>query len=155
MKKIIFKAFVLFLLFGAVALLTSCNDEKSTLSLVRDTAEHFPFRYGTIYSDEFAKDDAFYLSSEMKKKILGDNAEKYTYIVSVSVYLARDMVSGSEVIAIKLDDRSHRAEITSLLYRRAEMKLDTVSRVFCEGDCVFFVCDIRANEIIQYIKSKI
>ncbi len=155
MRKIILKTFVLFLLLGATAFLPSCNEEKSTLSLVRDVSEHFPFKYGTIYSDEFAKDDAFYLSPERKKKILGDNAEKYTYIVSVSIYLARDMVSGSEVIAIKLDDRSHRAEITSLLYRRAAIKLDTVSRVFCEGDCVFFVCDIRANEIIQYIKSKI
>lgn len=155
MKKTILKMFILCLLFCAVALLPSCGEEKSTLSIIDDASKNFPFKYGAIYSDELSEKDSFYLTTDMKKKIFGDNAEKYTYIVSVSVYLARDMVSGSEVIAIRLDDRSHRAEITSLLYRRASMKLDTISRVFCDGDYVFFVCDNRANEIIQYIKSKI
>lgn len=155
MKKTFFKTIILFLACSFFSLLSSCGGiDKSTLFVAQEIAGEFPFKYGTVYSDEFSEKDDYYFSAEMKKKIFGENAEKYIYITSVSGYFSRDMVSGSEVIVVRIDDRSHRAELTSLFYRRAAMKLDMTTRVLCEGDYVFFVCDSRADEIIEYIKSK-
>lgn len=155
MKKTLFKTVILILACSFLPLLSSCGSgEKSTLFLAQDIAEQFPFKYGAIYSDGFSEKDVYFFSSEMKKKVFGENSEKYTYIISVSGYFSRDMISGSEVIVVHIDDRSHRAEITSVLYRRAAMNLDVTSRVWCEGDYVFLICDSRADEIIEYIKSK-
>ena len=155
MKKILLKTVMLLLACSFFVLLSSCGSgEKGTLFWAQDIAEQFPFKYCTIYSDEFSESDDYFFSTEMKKKIFGENAGKYTYIISVSGHFSRDMVSGSEVIVVHIEDRSHRAEITSVLYRRAAMNLDVTSRVWCEGDYVFLICDSRADEIIEYIKSK-
>ena len=151
MKKVILTfSSLIFLLFT----LCSCGVEQSSLSAVHDISSAFSFKYGMVYSDEFGADDEKYFSDEMKLLILGANAEKYDYIVSVSGYFSRDRASGEEVIAVLLDDRSHREEITSVLYRRAAKKQDVPTRVFCVGDIVYFVAASNAKEIMEYIKTK-
>lgn len=90
----------------------------------------------------------------MKTMIFGANAEKYTYIKAVSGYFSRDMVSGSEFIAAELSDRSRRDEVVAIFYRRAAKKLDADARVWCEGKFVFFICDARAEEIIEFLKRE-
>lgn len=136
-------------------LLASCSSGLGTLAIAEDVSEHFSFRYGAVYSDEYGQWNEFCFSQELKEKVFGANAPKYTYIRSVSGYFSRDMVSGSELLVLELSDRSHRAEITAVLYRRAAMKGDTNVRIFCEGNYVFFVCDMKAEEIMKYIKEKI
>ncbi len=147
------KAFILLIL--CVLLLTSCGSGESALDIVEDVREKFAFKYGAVYSDEYGEWDAYCFTAEMKKTVLGKNAEKYTYIKAISGYFARDMVSGAEFIAVELSDRSHRAEIMAVLYRRAALKLDCETRVFCEGNFVFLVCDSRAEEIVEYVRSKV
>ncbi|MBO5006738.1 MAG: hypothetical protein J6C89_04760 [Clostridia bacterium] len=155
MKKIFLKKCTCFLLTAFFLLLPSCGREQSSLSDVRELAAVFPFKYGAIYSDEFEEEEEKYFSDEMKLLIFGANAEKYDYIVSVSGYFSRDRVSGEEVLVILLDDRSHRGEITSVLYRRAAKKQDIPTRVLCKGDAVYFICADNAAEIEEYIKTKI
>ncbi len=147
------KAFVL--LIFCVLILASCGGEGSALGVVEDVREKFAFKYGAVYSDEYGEWDVYYFTPELKKTVLGQNAEKYTYIKSVSGYFARDMVSGAEFISVELADRSHRAEVMAALYRRAALKLDSDARVFCEGNFVFLVCDSRAEEIVEYVRGKI
>lgn len=151
MKKVIFNfSSLIFLLF----MLCSCGEEQSSLADVRELAAVFPFKYGAIYSDEFEEEDEKYFSDEMKLLILGANAEKYDYIVSVSGYFSRDGVSGEEVIVVLLDDRSHSEEITYVLYRRAAKKQDVPTSVFCIGDFVYFISASNAEQIMEYIKTK-
>lgn len=152
MKKRIFALFC-----AAVFLLSlaSCARGESALGIVQKVSESFNFKYGAIYSDEYGEWNEFCFSSEMKEKIFGVNAPKYTYIKAVSGYFSRDMVSGAEFIAAELSDRSKRAELTAVFYRRAAKKLDTDARVWCEGNFVFFICDARAGEIIEFLKKEI
>ncbi len=142
------------LLIFCVLILVSCGGGRSALGVVEDVREKFAFKYGAVYSDEYGEWDVYCFTPELKKTVLGKNAEKYTYIRSISGYFARDMVSGAEFIAVELADRSHRAEIMAVLYRRAALKLDSDTRVFCEGNFVFLVCDSRAEEIIEYVREK-
>jgi hypothetical protein len=142
-------------LFAVCLTLFSCGKNISTLELATDVSRHFDFKYGAVYSDEYGEWHEFCFSNEIYIKVFGENAGKYTYIKSVSGYFSRDMISGSEFVAVELNDRSHRAEIMALLYRRASMRSDTDARVFCEGNFVFLVCDANAEEISRYIKSKI
>ncbi|MBQ8403407.1 MAG: hypothetical protein IJX55_03150 [Clostridia bacterium] len=137
-----------------IFVLASCGAEKSALGIVEDVRERFAFKYGAVYSDEYGEWDAYCFTTELKKTVLGKNAEKYSYVKAISGYFARDMVSGSEFIAVELSDRSHRAEVMSMLYRRAALKLDSDARVFCEGNFVFLVCDSAAEEIIEYVRDK-
>ncbi len=156
MKKTVLKTLTFLMVCAFTLFLSSCGGEgKSTLFFANDIAAVFPMKYGTVYSDEFSIQDEYYFSAAMKERIFGKNAGKYTYIISVSGYFSRDMVSGSEFIAVIIDDRSHRAELASVFYRRAAMKTDMTTRVFCDDNYVFFICDERANEIIEYIKTKI
>ncbi|MBO5022688.1 MAG: hypothetical protein J6D11_00005 [Clostridia bacterium] len=154
MKKIFLKRCACFLLLAFFLFLPSCEQEQSSLAAVRDLSLNFPLKYGVIYSDEFEEEDEKYFSDEMKLLILGANAVKYDYIVSVSGYFSRDRVSGEEIIVILLDDRSHRAEISYALYRRAAKKQDIPTRVFCNDDLVFFICSGNAEQIEEYIKTK-
>ncbi|MGN1095938.1 MAG: hypothetical protein ACI4QR_06075 [Eubacteriales bacterium] len=155
MKERCLKSF-LFIVILSVCVFIACGDVRdSTKDKAKEIAGEFPLKYGVIYSDELSKDDEYYFTPEMKSLILGASAEKYTYIESASGYFSRDMISGSEVLIFRLTDRSHRAEIIAALYRRASYKTDMDARVFCKGDLVFFICDPRAEEIINFIKSKI
>ena len=142
------------LLILCVFVLVSCSGEKNALGIVEDVKERFAFKYGAVYSDEYGEWDAYCFTAELKTAVLGENAQKYTYIKAVSGYFSRDMASGSEFIAIELSDRSHRAEAMAALYRRAAKKLDSDARVFCEGKFVFLVCDGKAEEIIEYVRGK-
>ena len=135
--------------------LSSCSGGKSALEITKAVSENFSFRYGAVYSDEYGEWNEFCFSPEMKKKVLGENAPKYTYIKAISGYFSRDMVSGSEFIAAELYDRSAREELMAVFYRRAAMKLDAGALVWCEGNFVFFVCDVRAEEIIEFLKREI
>ncbi|MBQ9745274.1 MAG: hypothetical protein IJW21_00430 [Clostridia bacterium] len=144
-----------FLCAALLLLLASCAGGGSALEITKDVSEHFAFRYGAVYSDEYGQWSEFCFSPELKTKIFGENAPKYTYIKAVSGYFSRDMVSGSELLVLELSDRSHRAEVMAVLYRRAALKQDACVRIFCEGNYVFFVCDSAAEEIIEYIKEKI
>ena len=151
MKKVILTfSSLIFLLFT----LCSCGVEQSSLSVVNNISSAFTFKYGAVYSDEFEQNNEKYFSDEMKLIVFGENAGKFDYIVSVSGYFSRDRASGEEVIAVLLDDRSHREEITSVLYRRAAKKQDIPTRVFCVGDIVYFVAASNAKEIMEYIKTK-
>ena len=151
MKKVIFNfSSLIFLLF----MLCSCGEEQSSLSAVRDISSAFSFKYGMVYSDEFGVDDEKYFSDEMKLIVFGENAGKFDYIVSVSGYFSRDGVSGEEVIVVLLDDRSHSEEITYVLYRRAAKKQDVPTSIFCLGDFVYFVSASNAEQIMEYIKTK-
>lgn len=135
--------------------LTSCESGISALEIAKGVSDHFNFKYGAIYSDEYDKLNEFCFSQEMKRYILGENAEKYTYIKSISGYFSRDMVSGDEFVIIEICDRSYRAEIMAVLYRRAAIKLDTDTRVGCQGNFVFFVCGNEAERISEYLKELI
>ena len=137
-----------------IFVLASCGAEKSALGIVEDVRERFAFKYGAVYSDEYGEWDAYCFTTELKKTVLGKNAEKYSYVKAISGYFARDMVSGSEFIAAELSDRSKRAELTAVFYRRASKKLDADARVWCEGNFVFFICDARAEEIIEFLKRE-
>ena len=134
-------------------IMCSCVKEKSALGIVEEVYTRFSFKYGAVYSDEYGKWDAYCFTEDMKKAVFGENAEKYTYIKGVSGYFSRDMVSGAEFIAVELCDRSHRAEVMALLYRRAAKKLDNDARVFCEGNFVFLVCGSKTEEIISYVRG--
>lgn len=131
--------------------LSSCGSGTDALGIVKDVSVNFDFKYGAVYSDEYDVWNEHCFSPDMRKVIFGENAEKYTYIKSVSGYFSRDMVSGEEFIAIEISDRSHRTEISAALYRRAAMKLDTETRVLCRGNFVFFICGEKADEIGEYI----
>ena len=146
------KTVILLLLCSVI--ICSCSAEKSALDIVEDVRLRFSFKYGAVYSDEYGKWDAYCFTDDMKKAVLGENSGKFTYIRSVSGYFSRDMVSGAEFVAIELCDRSHRAEVMALLYRRAAKKLDSDARVFCEGKFVFLVCDSKSEEIIEYVREK-
>ena len=135
--------------------LTACSRGAGALDITEKVRENFGFKYGAVYSDAYGEWSEFYLSSEMKTKIFGANAEKYTYIKAVSGYFSRDMVSGSEFIAAELYDRSAREELTAVFYRRAAKKQDAEVRVWCEGKFVFFICDGRAEEIVEFLKREI
>lgn len=151
MRKRVYSFLFLFLILFSLA---SCDgNNKSTFDISSSVSEKFPFKYGKVYSDEFEKDDEFYFGDDLKKIIFGDNFDKFTYIESVSGYFSRDMVSGSEFIAVRLTDRSHRAEITACFYRRAALKTDMETRVICEGNFVFFICDRYAENISKYAVS--
>ena len=154
MKRFVFDFFALIMLVLLLFMLCSCGTEQSSLSVVNDISSAFPFKYGAIYSDEFEEGNEKYFSDEMKLLVFGENAGKFDYIVSVSGYFSRDRVSGEEVIAVLLDDRSHREEITSVFYRRAAKKQDVPTSVFCVGDIVYFVAAPNAKEIMEYIKTK-
>ncbi len=154
MKKIFLKIGFLLLLCAFLPFVPSCGQERGALLTVQEIAVVFPLKYGVVYSDEFDEDDDYFFSEEMKRIILGENAGKYDYIVSVSGYFSRDRVSGEEIIVILLDDRSHRSEVASVLYRRAAKKQDIPTRVFCNGDFVYFICTDEPDEIVQYIKTK-
>lgn len=134
--------------------LASCARGESALGVVEKVSESFAFKYGAVYSDEYGEWNEFCFSPEMKALVFGANAPKYTYIKAVSGYFSRDMVSGSEFIAAELSDRSKRAELTAVFYRRAAKKLDADARVWCEGNFVFFICDARAEEIIEFLKRE-
>jgi len=151
MKKFISLLLCAVLLFS----LAACAHGAGALDITEKVKENFAFKYGEIYSDAYGEWNEFYLSPEMKTKIFGANAEKYTYIKAVSGYFSRDMVSGSEFIAVELYDRSGREEIMAVLYRRAAKKLDTDARVWCEGNFVFFICDESAEEIIEFLKREV
>ena len=132
MRKRVYSFLFLFLILFSLA---SCDgNNKSTFDISNSVSEKFPFKYG-------------------KNIIFGDNFDKFTYIESVSGYFSRDMVSGSEFIAVRLTDRSHRAEITACFYRRASLKTDMETRVMCEGNFVFFICDRYAESISKYAVS--
>ncbi len=154
MKKVVVKVCAFLLLVAFSLCLFSCSREQSSLSAVNGIASYFPLKYGEIYSDEFSEDDGRYFTDEMKVLVIGENAGRYDFIVSVSGYFSRDRVSGEEIIAILLDDRSHRAQITSALYRRAAKKQDVPTSVFCHGDFVYFICASEPDKIIEYIKTK-
>lgn len=154
MRKCI-KVFWCVTVFVLIIGLVSCESGKSALQIAENVSENFGFKYGAVYSDEYDIISEFCLSSEMKKYILGENAEKYTYIKSISGYFSRDMVSGDEFVIIEIYDRSYRAEIMAVLYRRAAMKLDTDTRVGCRGKFVFFVCGREARLISEYVKELI
>lgn len=136
-----------------IVFLYSCESGKKmdTEKIACLVSEKFPFKYGVVYSDEYENNSEYYFGTELKKAVFGENADKLTYIESVSGYFSRDMVSGSEFIAVRLSDRSHRAEIMSTFYRRAALKTDMDARVFCEGCYVFFVCDMSAEKIISFV----
>ena len=150
MKKLI----ALFLCAVFALSFAACARGASALDITEMVSAGFAFKYGAVYSDAYGEWNEFYFSPEMKTMIFGANAEKYTYIKAVSGYFSRDMVSGSEFIAAELCDRSRRDELVAIFYRRAAKKLDADARVWCEGNFVFFVCDARAEEIIEFLKSK-
>ena len=135
-------------------LLTACARGESALGIVQKVSEGFAFRYGAVYSDEYGEWNEFCFSPEMKELVFGANAPKYTYIKAVSGYFSRDMVSGAEFIAAELSDRSKRAEIMAVFYRRAAKKLDADARIWCEGNFVFFICHENAREIVEYLKRE-
>jgi hypothetical protein len=151
MKKFISLLLCAILLF----LLSACADGASALDITVKVSEKFTFKYGAVYSDAYGEWNEFYLSPEMKTKIFGAGAEKYTYIKSVSGYFSRDMVSGSEFIAAELYDRSGREELMAVFYRRAAKMQEADARVWCEGNFVFFICDARAGDIIEFLKREI
>lgn len=151
MKRFISLVLCAVLLFS----LTACAGDAGALDITEKVSENFAFKYGAVYSDAYGEWSEFYLSPEMKAKIFGANAEKYTYIKSVSGYFSRDMVSGSEFIAAELYDRSKREELTSVFYRRAAKKQEADARVWCEGNFVFFICDEKAGEIIEFLKREL
>ena len=134
--------------------LSACARGESALDITKKVSENFAFKYGAVYSDEYSEWNEFCFSPEMKRQIFGENAPKYSYIKAVSGYFSRDMVSGAEFIAAELSDRSAREELTAVFYRRAAKKLDNDARVWCEGNFVFFICDMRAEEIIEYLKRE-
>lgn len=134
---------------------SSCSGGKSALEITKAVSENFAFKYGAVYSDEYGEWNEFCFSGEMKEKVFGENSAKYTYIKAVSGYFSRDMVSGSEFIAVELADRSKREEAMAVFYRRAAKKLDSDARVWCEGNFVFFICDARASEIVEFLKNEI
>jgi cupin superfamily acireductone dioxygenase involved in methionine salvage len=140
---------------GLIFLLVSCEGKLNALDITLKVSENFAFKYGAVYSDAYDEWNEFYLSPEMKTKILGINAEKYAYIKSVSGYFSRDMVSGSEFIAAELYDKSKRDEVMAIFYRRAAKKLDSDARVWCEGKFVFFICDSKAGTIIEFLKREV
>ena len=150
MKKFISLLLCAVLLFS----LAACSRGVGALDITEKVRENFSFKYGAVYSDAYGEWNEFYLSPEMKAKILGANAEKYTYIKAVSGYFSREMVSGSEFIAAELYDRSKREELTAVFYRRAAKKQEADARVWCEGNFVFFICDARAGEIIEFLKRE-
>ena len=150
MKKLISLILCAVLIF----FLAACSRGVSALDITEKVRENFAFKYGAVYSDAYGEWNEFYLSPEMKTKIFGSNAEKYTYIKAVSGYFSRDMVSGSEFIAAELYDRSKREELMAALYRRAAKKQEADARVFCEGNFVFFICDSRAGEIIEFLERE-
>ena len=154
MKKVALKFLAFALLLSFSLAFFSCEGEEGSLSAVEKIAAAFPLKYGEIYSDELSDGDARYFTDEMKTLVLGENAMKYDFIVSVSGYFSRDRVSAEEVIVIQLDDRSHRAEITAALYRRASKKQDVPTGVLCQGDLVYFICASNPERIIEYIKTK-
>ena len=135
--------------------LAACARGVGALEITEKVKEKFSFKYGALYSDAYGEWSEFYLSPEMKTKIFGANAEKYTYIKAVSGYFSRDMVSGSEFIAAELYDRSGREELMAVFYRRAAKKQDAEARVWCEGNFVFFICDGKAREIVEFLKREI
>jgi cupin superfamily acireductone dioxygenase involved in methionine salvage len=148
------KRIVCVLLCVVLLALSSCGESLGALDITEKVRESFAFKYGAVYSDTYGEWNEFYLSPEMKTKIFGANAEKYTYIKAVSGYFSRDMVSGSEFIAAELYDRSKREELMAVFYRRAAKKQDADARVWCEGNFVFFICDYRAREIIEFLKRE-
>ena len=147
------KCFCLLLSIFAI-LLSSCSGKVNSLEITKRVSAQFVFKYGEVYSDAYDEWSEFYLSPELKTKIFGENAAKYTYIKSVSGYFSRDMVSGSEFIAAELCDRSQREEVMAVFYRRAAKKLDIDARVWCEGNFVFLICDAKAGEIIEFLKRE-
>lgn len=151
MKKFISLLLCAVLLFS----LSACAGGMGALDITEKVRENFAFKYGAVYSDAYGEWNEFYLSPEMKTKIFGANAEKYTYIKAVSGYFSRDMVSGSEFIAAELYDRSKREELMAVFYRRAAKKQEADARVWCEGNFVFFICDSRAGEIIEFLKREL
>ena len=136
-------------------LLTACAGGASALDITETVSKNFVFKYGAVYSDTYGEWNEFYLSTEMKVKIFGANAGKYTYIKAVSGYFSRDMASGSEFIAAELYDRSGRDELMAVFYRRAAKKQEADARVWCEGNFVFFICDVRAGEIVEFLKREL
>ena len=150
MKKLI----ALFLCAVLMFSLAACDRGASALDITEKVSESFAFKYGEVYSDAYGEWNEFYLSPEMKTKIFGANAGKYTYIKAVSGYFSRDMVSGSEFIAAELYDRSGREELMAVFYRRAAKMQEADARVWCEGNFVFFICDARAGEIIEFLKRE-
>ena len=150
MKRLI----ALFLCAVLALSLAACARGASALDITKKISESFAFKYGAVYSDAYGEWNEFYFSPEMKTMIFGTNAEKYTYIKAVSGYFSRDMVSGSEFIAAELYDRSKREELTAVFYRRAAKMQEADARVWCEGNFVFFICDARAGEIIEFLKRE-
>lgn len=135
--------------------LAACARGESALDITLRISENFTFKYGAVYSDAYGEWSEFYLSPEMKQDIFGAGVEKYTYIKAVSAYFSRDMSSGSEFIAAELYDRSSRGELMAVFYRRAAKKQEADARVWCEGNFVFFICDARAGEIIEFLKREV
>jgi len=135
-------------------MIAACARGEGALEITEKVRENFTFKYGEVYSDAYGEWNEFYLSHEMKTKIFGASAEKYTYIKAVSGYFSRDMSSGAEFIAAELYDRSGREELMAVFYRRAAKKQEADARVWCEGNFVFFICDDRAGEIIEFLKQE-
>ncbi len=147
MRKI---SFVLALLLLCTALSSCGNDTGRTLVLSQKVAEKFPLPYGALYSD-IAESGVNMIDDELKRALFGANAEKLTYIKEVSGYFSRDMISGGEFIAVRLIDRSHRAEMCAVFFERARLKTDMETRVFADGDLVFFASGRYAAEIKKLI----